>query len=212
MVMVPCPGLSCGSVKHAKSSISFCCCAAAMLFKAVLFLFFFSSPDGGERIGNLGKGISISISPRIGRDRRSQWLSAGLSPWYNGASRLSRASRRSLIQRKARIFRRFSADPEPHDPSGCQQRRGLERTVVNDGNVRVRAHDSSTIGTDAQEVSNGHKYVHGSDLSHPIGHRSCYAEDHVAAGCSSPDRVDGQHCGSARRGRDAERIFCLSST
>lgn len=210
MVMVPCPGLSCGSVKHAKSSISFCCCAAAMLFKAVLF--FFSSPDGGERIGNLGKGISISISPRIGRDRRSQWLSAGLSPWYNGASRLSRASRRSLIQRKARIFRRFSADPEPHDPSGCQQRRGLERTVVNDGNVRVRAHDSSTIGTDAQEVSNGHKYVHGSDLSHPIGHRSCYTEDHVAAGCSSPDRVDGQHCGSARRGRDAERIFCLSST
>ena len=53
MVMVPCPGLSCGSVKHAKSSISFCCCAAAMLFKAVLFLFpfpflFFKSRRGGE--------------------------------------------------------------------------------------------------------------------------------------------------------------------
>lgn len=52
MVMVPCPGLSCGSVKHAKSSISFCCCAAAMLFKAVLFLFhfpfFFQVPTGGE--------------------------------------------------------------------------------------------------------------------------------------------------------------------
>ena len=52
MVMVPCPGLSCGSVKHAKSSISFCCCAAAMLFKAscssFIFLFFFKSRRGGE--------------------------------------------------------------------------------------------------------------------------------------------------------------------
>ena len=50
MVMVPCPGLSCGSVKHAKSSISFCCCAAAMVFKA--FFFFFLSLLG-ERILDL---------------------------------------------------------------------------------------------------------------------------------------------------------------
>ena len=60
MVMVPCPGLSCGSVKHAKSSISFCCCAAAMVFKA--FFFFFLSLLGGGfwtywlRVNSTGTG------------------------------------------------------------------------------------------------------------------------------------------------------------
>ena len=54
MVMVPCPGLSCGSVKHAKSSISFCCCAAAMVFKA--FFFFFLSLLDLLRVNSTGTG------------------------------------------------------------------------------------------------------------------------------------------------------------
>ena len=70
MVMVPCPGLSCGSVKHAKSSISFCCCAAAMLFKAVLFLFhfpfFFQVPTGGRGSETWGKEFRFRFL--LGRD------------------------------------------------------------------------------------------------------------------------------------------------